>query len=90
MPPPVLVVEVVSPGELQWHRDYVAKRLQYQDVGIPEYWIVDPQAQTILVLTLAGDTYTELGPATGEEPVPSRQLSTLDLTPSALFTAGAQ
>jgi Uma2 family endonuclease len=90
MPPPLLVVEVVSPGELQWHRDYVAKRLQYQDVGIPEYWIVDPQAQTVLVLTLEGDTYTELGTVTGEEPVPSRQLSDLALTPDALFAAGAQ
>jgi len=90
MPPPVLVVEVVSPGELQWHRDYVAKRLQYQDVGIPEYWIVDPQAQTVLVLTLQGDIYTELGTVTDEEPVPSRQLSNLALTPGALFAAGAQ
>lgn len=90
MPPPVLVVEVVSPGELQWHRDYVAKRLQYQDVGIPEYWIVDPQVQTVLVLILEGDTYTELGTITDEEPVPSRQLSNLTLTPSTLFASGTQ
>ncbi len=85
MPPPLLVVEVVSPGELQWHRDYVAKRLQYQDVGIPEYWIVDPQAQTVLVLALEGNTYTELGTVTGEGLVPSRQLSNLELVASTLF-----
>jgi Uma2 family endonuclease len=24
-------------------RDYIAKRSQYQDCHIPEYWIVDPQ-----------------------------------------------
>ncbi len=42
MSPPLLVVEVVSPGELQRERDYIAKRIQYQDCGIPEYWIVDP------------------------------------------------
>jgi Uma2 family endonuclease len=51
MSPPLLVVEVVSPGELQRDRDYIAKRIQYQDCEIPEYWIVDPQTETILVLT---------------------------------------
>jgi Uma2 family endonuclease len=29
--PSLLVVEVVSPGELQRDRDFIAKRLQYQD-----------------------------------------------------------
>ncbi len=43
MAPPLLVIEIVSPGELQRDRDYVAKRMQYQDHAIPEYWIVDPQ-----------------------------------------------
>lgn len=86
MPPPLVVVEVVSPGELQWHRDYIAKRMQYQDVGIPEYWIVNPQAQTVLVLALDGDIFTEVGVFSGEEPVRSRQLTALSLTPNALFS----
>src|SRR6476646_10018706 len=60
MSPPLLVVEVVSPGELQRDRDYIAKRMQYQDRGIPEYWIVDPQLKTVLVLELSGETYTEV------------------------------
>ncbi len=37
MLPPLLVIEVVSPGELQRNRDFIAKRSQYQDCGIPEY-----------------------------------------------------
>lgn len=61
MVPPLLVVEVVSPGELQRDRDYVAKRSQYQDLGIPEYWIVDPQAQTVTVLELQAGVYGEVG-----------------------------
>ena len=61
MSPPVLVIEVVSPGEIQRERDYIAKRTQYQDCGIPEYWIVDPQTQTLLILELTGDTYRERG-----------------------------
>ena len=35
MPPPLLVVEVVSPGELQRERDYIAKRIQYEEPGDP-------------------------------------------------------
>ncbi|MDJ1182194.1 Uma2 family endonuclease [Roseofilum casamattae] len=61
MPPPLLVVEVVSPGEIQRERDYIAKRKQYQDCGIPEYWIVDPHRESILVLELTGGQYTEVG-----------------------------
>jgi Uma2 family endonuclease len=48
MSPPLLVIEVVSPGELQRNRGYIAKRVQYQDCSIPEYWIIDPDARTVL------------------------------------------
>ncbi len=57
MAPPLLVIEVVSPGEIPRERDYIAKRTQYQDCGIPEYWIVDPQTKTILVLELDSDKF---------------------------------
>jgi Uma2 family endonuclease len=40
MPPPILVVEVVSPGDIQCDRDYIAKRRQYEDVGVPEYGLL--------------------------------------------------
>jgi Uma2 family endonuclease len=59
MAPPDLVVEVVSPGDLQRDRDYIAKRIQYQDREIPVYWIVDPQVREIMVLTLTPTGYRE-------------------------------
>lgn len=40
LPPPRLVVEVVSPR--QEDRDYRYKRTEYAGRQIPEYWIVDP------------------------------------------------
>lgn len=45
-----LVIEVISPGDRQ--RDTKTKRWEYAQAGIPEYWIVDPESQTITVLTL--------------------------------------
>jgi Uma2 family endonuclease len=59
MPPPQLVVEVVSPGKKNADRDYRYKRSQYQARGIMEYWIVDPIQQRITVLNLVEGLYEE-------------------------------
>ena len=95
MIPPLLVVEVVlkdtashiSPGELQRNRDYIAKRMQYQDCGIPEYWIIDPDAQTLLVLKLVENTYIEVGSFGGEDRVLSPQFPELNLTAARVFSS---
>lgn len=87
MAPPLLVMEVVSPGELQRDRDYIAKRMQYQDREIPEYWIVDPQLETVVVLALAGDRYTDSGTFQGSDAIHSPQFDTLNLTPTQLFAS---
>jgi Uma2 family endonuclease len=67
MPPPRLVLEVVSPGQINRHRDYVRKRAQYAAVGIPEYVIVDPEEQTVTVLGLEQGNYQEAGCYQGEQ-----------------------
>ena len=54
-----LVIEVVSPDDSQ--RDLVTKRREYAQAGIPEYWIVDPQTETITVLRLDETSYVEHG-----------------------------
>jgi Uma2 family endonuclease len=54
-----LVIEIVSPGDPK--RDKVEKRVDYARAGIPEYWIVDPQDETITVLRLEGNEYAEHG-----------------------------
>ena len=85
MSPPLLVIEVVSPGEIQRERDYIAKRSQYQDCEIPEYWIVDPQTQTILVLELQGNMYTAIGTFSDNDLVKSPLFSQLNLKVSEVF-----
>ena len=85
MSPPLLVVEVVSPGELQRNRDYIAKRVQYQDCGIPEYWIIDPNVQTVLILQLSQGNYQEVGSFSGESQLLSPQFPTLNLTAAQIF-----
>jgi Uma2 family endonuclease len=85
MPPPELVIEVVSPGEVQRERDYIAKRLQYQDLGIPEYWIVDPQIQAVTVLQMTEQGYHEVGVFRGQENITSPGFSEIQLSPTELF-----
>lgn len=89
MGPPMLVIEIVSPGEVQRNRDYIAKRLQYQDRGIPEYWIVDPQVSTVLVLDLVNGAYQETASLQGEDQLESSQLGPLDITAQGLFAAAS-
>lgn len=60
MPPPRLVVEVVSPGDESkpnYKRDYIDKRDQYAAIGIPEYWLVDPEREWVMVGTLVASVY---------------------------------
>jgi Uma2 family endonuclease len=53
-----LAMEVVSRGEEARERDLETKRVEYAAAKIPEYWIVDPELETITVLRLEGDTYS--------------------------------
>ncbi len=50
-----LVMEIVSGAASDRHRDFVAKRADYAESGIREYWIVDPDLETITVLMLPPD-----------------------------------
>jgi len=54
-----MVVEIVSPSNRQL--DTKVKRAEYAHIGIAEYWIVDPQKSTIMVLRLEGEEYIEHG-----------------------------
>ena len=55
--PPDIVVEVLSSNR---HADLVRKRELYEAAGIPEYWILDGEVDTLTALELTDDgTYRE-------------------------------
>lgn len=85
MPPPLLVVEVVSPK--QETRDYRHKRTEYAGRHIPEYWIVDPIAAKVTVLEWVDGCYEEQV-YQGGEAIGSPLFPDLSLTAAQVLTAG--
>jgi len=89
MPPPRLVVEVVSPGDENsdnYKRDYQDKRDQYADRGIPEYWLIDPDRAWVMVGTLADDAY-QFETFRGDEAIVSPTFPELKLTAAIVLGA---
>ncbi len=56
---PDLIVEILSPATAQRDRTY--KRTLYARHGVKEYWLVDPDAETIEVLELRRRGYERAG-----------------------------
>ncbi|MEM8614800.1 MAG: Uma2 family endonuclease [Cyanobacteria bacterium P01_H01_bin.105] len=89
MPVPSLVVEVASSSDTDpksRQRDYVEKRREYADRQVPEYWIVDPTAAVVLVLTLVDGGYQERK-FKGNEALLSSGFTTVDLTATQVLHA---
>lgn len=85
MLPPLLVVEVVSPGRVGMERDYNRKRAQYAARGIVEYWVIDPIQQVVTVLRLEDGQYIEFGVFRDGEAMISPMFPQLSLTVQQIF-----
>lgn len=79
--PPDLVVEIVSPSSTRIDR--VRKAATYATFGVPEYWIVDPDSQTILAQALVGQHYEPIVSEDGL--VRSQAIAGLVVDPVAVF-----
>ena len=90
MPTPNLVVEVVSPGKENsdnYVRDYQDKRKQYAEIGIPEYWLIDPERSWVMVGMLIVDRY-QFTTFREDETLISLRFPNIDLTASQILKAG--
>ena len=76
---------MVSPGKPNQDRDYIHKRAQYAAIGVPEYWLLDPVAQTVLVLTLDGEDYREVGLFSGGAALTSVEFAEFRLAVGQIF-----
>ena len=80
-----LVVEIVSPDNPE--RDTREKRADYAEAGIPEYWIVNPEDETITVLRLQGEQYAEHGVFRRGDTATSALLAGFSLSVNDVFDA---
>jgi len=80
-----LTLEIFSDDKPE--RDLVQKRGEYAQAGVPEYWIVNPQDETISVLALSGDEYVEAGCHRRGEQAKSILLSGFAVDVEAVFDA---
>jgi Uma2 family endonuclease len=80
-----LALEVVSEDKPE--RDLVEKRGDYAEGRVPEYWIVNPQTETITVLCLRGDAYEEAGVYRRGESAESVLLAGFSIAVAAVFDA---
>lgn len=90
MPVPNVVIEVVSNSDTDpksRERDYVEKRQEYAERGVPQYWIMDPVAAVILVLILVNGTYQEREFKDNEILI-SPTFAELDVTAAQILKAG--
>jgi Uma2 family endonuclease len=80
---PDLVIEVLSPSDT--YTAWRDKLHDYHTLGVPEVWAVDIERQEIEVLVREPRGYSSHGWFTGDEPILSKVLPELRLTPKSLF-----
>ncbi len=80
---PDLVVEIISPSSIK--RDRIEKKAIYEQFGIPEYWLIDPNNQSIEIYTLKEGKYELHAFADATEKVQSAVIAGLEVEAGAIF-----
>ena len=57
---PTIAVEFVSKGKINQERDYIAKRAEFREIGVREYWIIDRFGQCLTVYRFTSEKDEEL------------------------------
>ncbi len=81
--PPDLCIEILSPSTLL--KDRYVKSVVYARHGVREYWIIDPDEQTVAVYTLSGGAFAAVQQAARTDTVHSSVVAGFALPVAALF-----
>lgn len=88
MPPPRLIAEVISPGLENRERDTIDKRRQYAEINVPEYWLIDPELQTLTILKLENGSYIDHAVFRSADIIHSVTFGKLPFTANQILQAG--
>ena len=81
---PDLVVEILSPGNSQKELDN--KFRIYEEAGVAEYWIVDPEHEAVWVNVLRDGEYVTQKPVAMGKTVTSVKFADLEINTADIFT----
>ncbi len=81
---PDLVIEIVSPSSFK--ADRFDKKQLYEEHGVPEYWLVDPNYRSIEVFTLKDGHYQIHAFGVDDEKISSLLLEGLEIELSSIFS----
>jgi Uma2 family endonuclease len=82
---PALAVEIVSPGRENARRDRVVKLQVYGKFGVREYWVADPESQTLEIYRLAEGALAHAATLRGDEEITSPALPGFACRASRIF-----
>jgi Uma2 family endonuclease len=57
---PSIAVEFVSKGKVNQERDYTAKRAEFREIGVREYWVIDRFRRSLTVYRFTGEKDEEI------------------------------
>lgn len=80
---PDLIIEILSPGNSKYDVD--TKFRLYEEAGVLEYWMVEPEEKLVLVYTLQNEIYIGLKPFTEGETIHSPQFPELKIAVADIF-----
>jgi Uma2 family endonuclease len=80
---PDLIVEILSPGNSKHDAD--TKFRLYEEAGVNEYWMVEPEEKLVLIYTLQNGIYIGLKPFSEGEIINSPRFPELKIEVDAIF-----
>ncbi len=80
---PELVIEILSPGNSNKEMKY--KFDLYEEAGVLEYWIVNPENRTLFIYTLQNNQFIGLHPLIEEDTIASPLFPQLDFILEEIF-----